>query len=795
MRRKATRFLRTRCLGWCVGGLVSLMIPASVFAHGFIESIVPPSAVRGGKTQLTLRGSNLHQAIGLWTTLSPAVVRATLVGESTAGQATFELDIADEAPLGLFGLRLATVDGLSNAHLFVIDDIAPHTEGAADDPDGDLDVDRPPELVTLPVAVGGIYRSEDQDTFAIEVEAGESVSFEVVGNRLGQDFDALVVIRDASGRQVVARDNDVGLFFDCRFAHTFEKAGRYTVQVRDARFQGNEHCTYLLRMGHFSPALVALPSTVRIGERTLLSFPQLGTDIVSYRAPADLKPGGFYYGLRRPSHDSSVWLPLLASVLPSSTETEPNDSTGDASAAVVPGVFHGVLSQDGDSDRFFFDMEKGEGLRFKVESKRLGSPADIAIDVIDPEGNVVARGDDTGLDEARFDFTAEKTGRFQLQVSEFTGFGGPEFVYRVEVRPDVPEMIFESGASRLAIPQGSRQPLPLRLERHQIEGDVTLRLRGAPEGMTLQKTVFPAGATELENAVLASAGTPLGIYTLQVVATSPVDGRELAVVARTQPLVDRVPSERGPHGEPFLFREDQRVLPPTLTDRLAVQVTPPSVWDFELDREELTLARFLEATYEIRVSRRAGYDGSIEFVARGGALDLDGMGRRPVLSQTPTVESGESGVIALLQSTVISAQELTHRVTVTGVGEDAGRKVFLTRTFRFNMRPAFEPEPLPGRIEAQPGVTRRVEVVANRVEPFTGAVNVSLSRVEGISAPPTIELPAGEDSVAFDLSLSKGMRPGTYQIHFSGRGQVGKFQETFGKKSLEIVVQPASSEN
>ena len=79
----------------------------------------------------------------------------------------------------------------------------------------------------------------------------ERVTFEVVGNRLGQDFDPVVTIKDGRGRQIVERDNDIGLMFDCRFAQTFEKAGTYTIEVRDTRFRGSDHMVYVLRVGRF----------------------------------------------------------------------------------------------------------------------------------------------------------------------------------------------------------------------------------------------------------------------------------------------------------------------------------------------------------------------------------------------------------------------------------------------------------------------------------------------------------------------------------------------------------------
>ena len=101
------------------------------------------------------------------------------------------------------------------------------------------------------MAVLGKAGEADVDRYSIDVAAGERVTFEVVGNRLGQDFDPVVTIKDARGRLLVEHDNDIGLMFDCRFAHTFEKSGTYTIEVRDTRFRGSDHLVYVLRVGRF----------------------------------------------------------------------------------------------------------------------------------------------------------------------------------------------------------------------------------------------------------------------------------------------------------------------------------------------------------------------------------------------------------------------------------------------------------------------------------------------------------------------------------------------------------------
>src|SRR5258707_429152 len=98
------------------------------------------------------------------------------------------------------------------------------------------------------------------------VERGKTTRVTAVGTdlgkALGKDVDPLLTIRDAKGRFVAEGDNDPGLYFDCRFEHTFTAAGTYVVAVRDARFHGSEHGFYVLRMGRFPAARVAVPAAV-----------------------------------------------------------------------------------------------------------------------------------------------------------------------------------------------------------------------------------------------------------------------------------------------------------------------------------------------------------------------------------------------------------------------------------------------------------------------------------------------------------------------------------------------------
>ena len=177
------------------------------------------------------------------------------------------------------------------------------------------------------------------DRFAIEVKAGQRVSFEVVGNRFGKEVDPLLTIRDAKGRFVAERDNDAGLYFDCRFEHRFAAAGTYTVEVRDSRFQGHEHGFYVLRMGKFPAARVAVPAAVRPGKRTKLFLPELNESL-EVTLPAGQSAGPVSLPLRRPSDEGSTWLPVVVGdadsfVAPADAVTPKAGVAGEGSGAPV----------------------------------------------------------------------------------------------------------------------------------------------------------------------------------------------------------------------------------------------------------------------------------------------------------------------------------------------------------------------------------------------------------------------------------------------------------------------------
>ncbi|MDP7016841.1 MAG: PPC domain-containing protein [Pirellulaceae bacterium] len=770
-----------------------LMTAGSCFGQAFIENVFPPSVLRGETTRVELRGSELDGAVALWLSVPDGRLTAKLVEDSKPQSAAFEISAAADAPLGVYGLRLATEDGLSNVHLFAIDDLPMFPE---DEQPGEDENNKPAvaEVVQLPAAIAGVCHAGDVDIYAIDVKAGQRVSFEVVGNRFGKDLDPWIVVVDDQGNYVADRDNDSGLFFDCRFQHTFKQSGRYFVQVRDSRYKGSVHWSYLLRLGRFPVARLALPSAARPGERSEVLFPQLPDNSrQGIQFPKLTGAKRFYFGLRGQGDDASAWLPLAVSSLENQHEKEPNDEPEAATVVSVPGNAYGIIDKANDWDHFAVELKKGQRIHIRTDTRDMGSAADLEMTIIGPDGKTLKQVDDSGFDDPTFDFSAPADGRFLIKVLDVVRKGGPEYAYRIELRLHEPAIGLTSEVGRIAIPQGTWQPLPLALQRTDYNGPVQLELTGAPEGMRLRTPEIGADVNQLVNALEVDPSVKPGVYSLQVFASATHNDRSLKAVASTHPLVDRKPTGRGPHGEPFELREDQRRLPPTLTDRLAVLVLPPAPFDFDPADLRVVMPRFGHREFVVKTTRRDGFDKPIRFVARGGQLEHNRLRKPGVESNIAdgTVETAEP--VGRLKSEVNSTVG-AFRVTLTGTTQIETRTINLTRTFDLDVQVAFAPAPAVGKLTSPPGASVKVVVRANRVAPYDGAFQVAPSQIDGFTVAEEIEFAAGQDEVEVTIGVGADVKPGKYAIKFPGEAKIDQYAESAAGGSLEITVAAKAAE-
>ena len=112
---------------------------------------------------------------------------------------------------------------------------------------------------------------------------------------------------------------------------------------------------------------------------------------------------------------------FLVEALPLVEEKEPNDEL--ATPQVIPklpAAIQAKLDKDGDVDGYSVTLKKGVPLYFKIDGYSLGSPVDLILHVLDPNGVKVATFSDARNLDPEGTFLPSQDGNFTLQIAGFS---------------------------------------------------------------------------------------------------------------------------------------------------------------------------------------------------------------------------------------------------------------------------------------------------------------------------------------------------------------------------------------
>ncbi|HEX4591861.1 MAG TPA: PPC domain-containing protein, partial [Gemmataceae bacterium] len=347
---------------------------------------MPPGCQRGTTANVTLAGTGLGDPLAVWLGAAATVTPSpsdTTVKDSTKIRA--RVAVPPNAPLGMHRIRLATADGLSNFRPFCIDGLPEVAE---------TDQNHSPaaaQLIPVPCVVTGRADAEISDFFRFSVVAGQRISFEVLGRRLGSPFDPVVRLYDASGHELpaAASDDAPGLQSDSRLSHTFAAAGDYLVEIRDTTDRGGPDFWYRLRIGEFPCAITPLPAAGKRGAKTIVTFagPQVdGVPPTEVQVPADpaveavsVAPVG--------RNGLSGWpVTLLVSDHDELTAGEAIGTLGQAQRLTSPCGVTGRFRQKGQKDHYVIAAKKGERYHIAAQTAEIMSPAEVYVIIRDGAG-------------------------------------------------------------------------------------------------------------------------------------------------------------------------------------------------------------------------------------------------------------------------------------------------------------------------------------------------------------------------------------------------------------------------
>lgn len=749
-------FPRPTCAWMLAFGLL-----AGSAAGQSVTHLSPVGFSQGSTTRVTMYGQGLAGVRRLWTSF-PSTSTLVADGSQSDTQVSFELTVPADVDVGTYGLRCATDTSMSEARIVVVDDLPVVLEA------GSNAAFESAQPLAIPTAVNGFIPAEQSRFFSFDVAEGQTVSFEVVGHRFGTGFDPLVRIFAADGKELLFHDNDEGLGYDCRFEHSFASAGKHVLELRDTRFQGGAWA-YHLRIGDFPIARVGFPAGATRGRPTWIAFPgRTATDVPPAAvapAAADAAP---FAQMTVKGLNGSTWIPLALDDAECQLELEPNDSPAEANATELGRTLEGRLQSPGDVDAYRFFAKAGQAAYFRSETRRVSSPADLVLRLLNAQGQEVASNDDQGAGDAEFSFNIPADGGYVLLVEDLHRRGGPEFVYRVATSPGRRDFTIRPSVEQIVVGRGGLYPIPVAIERYGVSDPIHLRAELTSQPDPVGEQEAPAGAATDLFVVRAPSNALLGTASLHLrgrsAGAAPLE-RFAVVSSLLRPKLDEI-----------------LLLPASLETQIAVSIVDRPFFSLAARVDAPAVARYASTPIVVEASREKFFDEAI-------ALAVENLPETFAVKPQP-IEKGASSVRFDVVSNAKSPLGRFPAI-LSGTASFGGRsaRVFAAPLI-LDVRPAATLTLGSPEAKIAPGGTATVVVLAERLPAYAGPIEVSLVNLPGgVTAQPAT-IAEGALEVAVELSAAPDAPAATIE-NLVARGvyTVNKEQETVDSPAAKLIVE------
>ncbi|MBI1313187.1 hypothetical protein GC176_17995 [bacterium] len=575
--------------------LSSAATVATAQAPPTISTTQPQAVAPGGSTKVVLRGGSLTDASQVWTSFAATTSLAADVPNNgkDAGSSTWQFDVPAEVPVGVHGIRIAGPGGVSGLKLLLVDDLpSVASVGNNTTPEAAQDL-------TLPVAVDGTVASLSYQFFRFDAKAGEAVSIEVVARRLGSALDPFIRLLNPQGREVEWSDDEPGLRGDARLHHTFEAGGKYTLELRDIRYQGGGGHFYRLRIGDFPIVSVPYPLGAARGKESAVTF--VGPDAVAV-APAlvtlaaDELEEAVDVGAKIINGRSSALALLHVAQAEATAEVEPNDSKEQATAAPLGHTLSGRIDQPGDADFFKVAATKGQKFTFRAITRRVGAPTSVFVRILNADGGQLTAKEDFGVGDASFDYAFPADGEFFVAVEELHRRGGGQFGYLIETESASAGFDLSVSDNTINIGAGSTSAVTVNVERRGYNGEIQVVAEGLPDGIVSQPTVVGPGMKSVVLTLTSTTATPQSqVIPIRVVGRAKIGEQDVVATASTEDAM-----KAGFNALPWA--------PQNLTRKIAVGIGPQPQIRVRPEIPSVTLVKGQSATVKLLSERVDGFN-------------------------------------------------------------------------------------------------------------------------------------------------------------------------------------------
>lgn len=485
-----------------------------------VQSYQQLRCARGGEATIRISGVQFGASVGA-SINAPGITVVSVTAEGNparnqSGTAVVKLNIAENAQIGSFPLRVATQFGVSDPILVVVE---PYPEVPETEPNNTREA--PGTLKAGTTVTGTIDSLNDIDTYQLQIEKGETWVVDTVAGRIGSPLVPSVRITNATGRELAFQDTLANA--DPRTVFTARESGTYYVTIRDARYKGGGDFRYRVTAHKNASATGVFPRSGQPGKalNVRIDGPNAPLTPISVMMPELAVPGITSISIPLGASWSQP-IPFFVDFYGTTQESEPNDRAALAMPVTSPIVIDGRLrpSQIGnrsDTDLYRVKLAAGQVIEAVVDAGKLGSPMDPVVRILDASGGERARDDDSGGNrDAKLVFTAPAAGEYLVEVTDAGNRSGDAFIYRLQLAPPRPDFAIEMVPDAPLIIAGGRTAAVVNVTRiHGYNAEIPLVFDNLPPGVRVADGgSIPAGAGSVRVIFEAAADAkPSGLNT------------------------------------------------------------------------------------------------------------------------------------------------------------------------------------------------------------------------------------------------------------------------------------------
>jgi hypothetical protein len=389
-----------------------------------------------------------------------------------------------------------------------------------------------------------------------------------------------------------------------------------------------------------------------------------------------------------------------------------------------------------------------------VYARRLRSPLDPILEILDSKGQAQASDDDGAGVDSVLKFTPPESTNYFVRVRDTLGQGGRDFFYRVEIVPvtaqltlKIPEVSRNDTQSRqfISVPRGNRFATLISAKRVNFGGELSFAVEGLPQGISLLAERMPANIDSMPLVFEAAADAPVTGKLLDLTATGTNENK--AVIGKFRQEVELV---QGPPNNVSYYS--------TSVDKLCVAVTKEAPFKIRVVEPQVPLVQGGSMRLEIVAEKAAGFDEPIEVKMIWNPPGISSQSEA-------TIPKGATNVFYQLNAgggaeTRVWKIALLGRATVEG-----GGLYVSTQPAKLEVAPPF----VTGKIETlwvQPGKTAKLTVNLQQAKAFEGKAKIQLSGLPEKVTAPEREITKEDQEVVFDVAVDPKCSHGSHKNLF-----------------------------